>query len=288
MFRGLAPHIATYRELEPLEPCRSRARSSETADASSPRLGGHPPDLRGVARQGTRARRIDAASAMVLVRRQIIGERPTPAAVTGLVLALLGPPALATTARWWGGLQPSMTVQVVGQTSLVAMAVAVLGVLVRWQRQPLRAIGLRRPDAWTPVVAVLVVLISLSLLPIVSDWLMQRLALGGFATGVASLAAQPTWWRVCVALTSGPIEELLYRGYAVEQFSALAGRRWAGGVLAALGFGLAHIPFWGPGPALAADLPFGVVMVLAYVWRHDLVATSAAHSILLLIALLGL
>lgn len=214
--------------------------------------------------------------------------RPTFSAASGLVLALLGPPALATATRWWGGLQPSMTVQVVGQAALGAIAVAVLFMLTHGQRLALHTIGIRRPDAWTPVVALVVVLTSWSLLPLVSDWLLRRLALGGFETGILSLAAQPMWWRVCIALTSGPIEELLYRGYAVEQFSALAGRRWAGGVLAALAFGLAHIPFWGPGPALAADLPFGVLMVLAYLWRHDLVATSAAHSILLLIALLGL
>jgi uncharacterized protein len=203
-----------------------------------------------------------------------------------LALALLGPPALATTARGWGGLQPSMTVQLVGQASLAAIAVAVLYVLVRWQHLPLRTIGFRRPDAWTPVVAGLAVLVSQWCLPPVSEWLMEHFELGGFETGVASLATQPTWWRICVALTSGPIEELLYRGYAVEQLSGLTGRRWAGGVLAALAFGVAHIPFWGLGPALAADLPFGVVMVLAYLWRRDLVATSAAHSILLLIALL--
>lgn len=181
-----------------------------------------------------------------------------------------------------------MTVQVVGQTALAAIVVAVLVVLVRWQHRPLRTIGLRRPDAWTPVVAAIIVLVSQTLLPAISNWLMQRLALGGFETGLVSLSAQPTWWRIGVALTSGPIEEILYRGYAVEQFSALVGARWAGGALAALGFGLAHVPFWGVGPSLAADLPFGVVMVVAYLWRRDLAATSAAHTILLLIGLLGL
>lgn len=204
------------------------------------------------------------------------------------MLALFGPPALAAATRRWGGLQPSLPVQVVGQVALSAIAVAVLFILVRWQRWPLRTIGLRRPDTWTPVVAFVVVIVSRSILPAVSGWLMRRLALGGFESGIVSLAAQPMWWRVCVALMSGPVEELLYRGYAVEQLSALSGRRWAGGALAVLAFGLAHIPFWGPGPALTADLPFGAVMVLAYLWRHDLVATSAAHSVLLLMALLEL
>ena len=36
------------------------------------------------------------------------------------------------------------------------------------------------------------------------------------------------------------------------------------------------------GPALAANLPFGMVMTGFYLWRRDLVANGAAHSLLLL------
>ncbi len=70
-----------------------------------------------------------------------------------------------------------------------------LFVLVRWQCLPLRAIGIRRPDGWTPVVALVVVLVSRSVLPVLSGWLMRRLALGGFETGLVSLVRQPTYWR---------------------------------------------------------------------------------------------
>ena len=92
---------------------------------------------------------------------------------------------------------------------------------------------------------------------------------------------------MCVALTSGPVEEVLYRGYAVERLGTLTGRVSLGDLLAAVAFGLAHTPFWGLGPALAANLPFGVLMVCGYVWRRDLCATAIAHTGLLLIGLLS-
>ena len=38
----------------------------------------------------------------------------------------------------------------------------------------------------------------------------------------------------------------------------VTGRLPLGALLAAAAFGLAHTPFWGLGPALAASLPFGV------------------------------
>ena len=102
---------------------------------------------------------------------------------------------------------------------------------------------------------------------------------------VARLAALPAWFRVFLGATSGVVEETLYRGYAIERLAAIAGRRWLGAALAALAFGLAHIPAWGVGYALAADLPAGIVLVLFYLWRRDLIANMLAHSTALIIAL---
>ncbi len=63
---------------------------------------------------------------------------------------------------------------------------------------------------------------------------------------------------------------------------------WLAGLVAVIAFGLAHIPFWGIGPALGADLPFGLVMTLFYLWRRDLIANCIAHSGALLVRLLSL
>jgi membrane protease YdiL (CAAX protease family) len=54
----------------------------------------------------------------------------------------------------------------------------------------------------------------------------------------------------------------------------------------ALAFGLAHVPAWGLGVALGADLPFGIVMTLFYLWRRDLLANILAHSAGLVVGLL--
>jgi membrane protease YdiL (CAAX protease family) len=82
------------------------------------------------------------------------------------------------------------------------------------------------------------------------------------------------------------MEELLYRGYAIERLSMLTGTRWLAAAISIAAFGLAHIPAWGTGFALAADLPFGIVMTLFYLWRRDLLANILAHSTGLVITLL--
>jgi membrane protease YdiL (CAAX protease family) len=113
------------------------------------------------------------------------------------------------------------------------------------------------------------------------------LDLGGFEPGLDAIVRLPVWFRVFVAVTSGIAEETLYRGYAVERLSEMTGRPWVGGFLAVTAFAAAHIPFWGVGPALGADLPFGALMTGFYLWRRDLVANVTAHSVLLLASMLS-
>jgi membrane protease YdiL (CAAX protease family) len=70
---------------------------------------------------------------------------------------------------------------------------------------------------------------------------------------------------------------------AIERLATVTGRRWLGASIAAVAFGLAHVPAWGIGPSLAADLPFGIVMTVAYLWRRDLIANAVAHSAALVV-----
>lgn len=213
----------------------------------------------------------------------------SPAAtVLVLCVACGGPPALAAAAAVAFGRSPALPIQIILQGVLCAIAVVVILAVRRAERLPLASIGVRRPDVSTGLLAGGIVLVAYFVLPLLTTPLMAMLSLGGFDAGLDAIRRQPPWWRVCVALTSGPIEEVLYRGYAVERLGTLAGRRWGGGVIAAVVFGLAHAPFWGLGPALAANLPFGLLMVAAYVWRRDVIANAAAHAALLLLTMVPL
>lgn len=208
-------------------------------------------------------------------------------AATALLLCVAsgGPPALAAAASVVFGRSPALPIQIILQGVLCAIAVVVMFAVRRVERLPLASIGVRRPGVSTGLLAAGIVLVAYFVLHLLTTPLMAMLNLGGFEAGLDAIRRQPSWWRVCVALTSGPIEEVLYRGYAVERLGTLAGRRWLGGVIAAVVFGLAHAPFWGVGPALAANLPFGVLMVAAYLWKRDLIANAAAHTALLLLTM---
>jgi len=55
-------------------------------------------------------------------------------------------------------------------------------------------------------------------------------------------------------VTGGIVEDTLYRGYAIERLATITRRRWLGATISVVAFGLAHIPAWGIGFALGADL----------------------------------
>jgi len=219
---------------------------------------------------------------------QHLPRAPRLLTIVALLLAMAGPPLLAVIAKRILGASPSISVQIILQLILCAFAGIILFIVIRGERLPLSSIGLR-PMTWSTVVSgFLLALVTLYALPLLTTRLVRVLGLGGFEPGLNRLAALPVWFRIFVAITSGSVEEILYRGYAVERLVSVMDNYWLAGLVAVIAFCLAHIPFWGIGPALGADLPFGLVMTLFYLWRRDLIANCIAHSGALVVSLLSL
>ena len=210
---------------------------------------------------------------------------PTLAA---LALAFAGPPALVVVSHRLFGDAPPLGAQIVLQLVFCGFAAIVVWVVLSVEHRPLSSIGLRRPTGITVLSGVLVAAATLYVLPVVTRPLVDALRVRGLDARTAGLAALPVWFRVFLGVTSGAVEETLYRGYAIERLAAIAGRQWIGAAAATLAFGLAHVPYWGARFSLAADLPFGIVMTLLYLWRRDVAANAIAHGGALVVSLLSL
>ena len=210
--------------------------------------------------------------------------RKTVSAIT-LAVALLGPEALVVFGDRVFGDTPRPAILFLLQLVFCGIAAGVLLVVSRVEGLPLSSIGIRRPGRDT-VLTILMLAAAGWLLSVITQPLVRATVdLEGVAAATQKILALPLWLRAFIAATSGFAEEILYRGYAIERLTTLTGRRWLGASLAALIFGLAHIPAWGVPFALAADLPFGVLMTVSYVWRRDLIANGAVHSGGLVVAL---
>ena len=200
----------------------------------------------------------------------------------GLLVALGGPPSLAAIgARLSGGIGGLVALQLV----FCGFAVFIARLVIRFEHLPLISIGLRPPGSSTVVTAAMLFLAGLLVQAAVIGPLVELSGRRGADAGMAILATLPAWFRVLLGATSGVVEEMLYRGYAVERLATITGRRWLGAALSTLAFAAAHIPTWGLRFALVADLPAGIVLVVFYLWRRDLAANMLAHSAGIVVAM---
>ena len=206
--------------------------------------------------------------------------------LTGVGLAIGASPVLAALSPAVTGGSVNLGLHVLLHLAFCGVAGLVIFIILRQERLSLSSVGLRRPDGSTLLAAALFCVSVLLLQALAIDPLVALWGREGVDEGMRQLAALPVWLRLFVGATSGAVEEFLYRGYAIERLGALTGSRGAGAGLAALGFALAHVPAWGMGFALIADLPFGILMTVFYLWRRDLWANMLAHSASLVFAML--
>jgi uncharacterized protein len=202
-----------------------------------------------------------------------------------LVTVLVGPELFAVISDLLFGKFPGIGLQVVLQIFYCGLAGFILWGVVKWEHQSLASIGFQRPGWSTLVSGVLVAIVGL-FLPLITTPLTNALGSEGVKAGLQQLSAMPIWLRVCVGITGGAVEEILYRGYAIERLDQITGRRWLGALIALMVFTLAHIPAWGVAFALTADLLAGIVLTLFYLWKRDLFANTIAHSTLLVVGML--
>jgi membrane protease YdiL (CAAX protease family) len=202
------------------------------------------------------------------------------------VAVVAGPPLFGFAADRLVGPFPAPRTQLIVQLVYCGLAVLLAWLMLRVEHRTWRSIGLRPPRWTTGALAVLMVGTTLFLLPLVTSRLLRITGAPDLEGEMRRLAAIPLGLRAFVGGTGGVIEELLYRGCAIEALAALTRRRWIGATIAVIAFALAHVPTWGLAFALAADLPFGILMTACYLWQRDLPANMLAHGATLVVQML--
>ncbi|HXY25843.1 MAG TPA: type II CAAX endopeptidase family protein [Candidatus Acidoferrum sp.] len=85
----------------------------------------------------------------------------------------------------------------------------------------------------------------------------------------------PTWLVTLTVLRAGIVEEICYRGYAMERLKELSGSKMLAFVLPLVIFGVGH---WTGGWAnIVIALVLGGILAGFYLWRRDLIANILGH-----------
>ena len=207
-----------------------------------------------------------------------------------LVLILAYPPLAVATRAVCRDLIPSIgeiDARVVTEAAAWLYGITVLAIALFWERRTLASIGLGR-----------LTLASLGFGIGGAVAMAGAIILGGFVVygllhqpehedaQVAAMVGSSAVYAVCLAVRGGVIEEIFFRGLAIEQLTALTGRRWLSAFLATLVFALGHaLNFdWAQLVPVAGA---SIVVVGLYLWRHDLWANIIAHAAIDVVAVLS-
>jgi membrane protease YdiL (CAAX protease family) len=87
----------------------------------------------------------------------------------------------------------------------------------------------------------------------------------------------PLWVCVVIVFRAGIVEELFYRGYAIERLRTIGAGHFASAALPLFVFAAGH--YVGAWVDVLQPLALGGILTGFYLWRRDLVANILAHTL---------
>jgi membrane protease YdiL (CAAX protease family) len=190
----------------------------------------------------------------------------------GLLISLFGFIAVRLAFRAFGA-PDSITANLCREFAVWIMA-AFLIVLVRFgERLPLRSIGLGTAPLRQSVRFGCI----LTGLCGVTAWIVILFTGYGHGPGSAEFNKVSIWFETLAVIRSGIVEELFFRGYAIERLESIGCGRVLSAVIPLAIFAGTH---WTGGiPNVIIALVVGAVLTAFYLWRRDLVANMIGHGL---------
>jgi CAAX protease family protein len=170
--------------------------------------------------------------------------------------------------------EPTFSSTILKEALIWLNAVALIVIIRRGEHLPLRSIGLGTARWWKSILWGF-------LIAIVSAVAVVALAhLTGYGNGPGSAAFEklPLWLITAIVFRAGVVEELFYRGYAIERLQMIGlGRFWSVAIPLAI-FSLGH---WSGGAAnILIAFAAGSILTGFYLWRRDLAANMIGHGLI--------
>jgi uncharacterized protein len=190
----------------------------------------------------------------------------------GLLVSLFGFIAVRLAFRAFGA-PDSMTANLCREFAVWIMA-AFLIVLVRFgERLPLRSIGLGTAPLRQSVRFGCILTGFCG----VTAWIVILFTGYGHGPGSAEFNKVPIWFETLAVIRAGIVEELFFRGYAIERLESIGCGRVLSAAIPLAIFAGTH---WTGGiPNVIIALVVGAVLTVFYLWRRDLVANMIGHGL---------
>src|SRR5215468_7148729 len=107
------------------------------------------------------------------------------------------------------------------ETILIALAALVLFIIRRKERLSWGSVGLQRPALGNTALWVMITFVGVALAIAVAFGFIKLFGLPVGSVDSKAYDALPTWVLLVVIIRAGFVEELFYRGYAIERLQSL-------------------------------------------------------------------
>lgn len=213
------------------------------------------------------------------MQRSRAGQLPAEALVT-LAISLFALPGFALLTRHVDAPDPT----IFGLAVQWVVVLAVVALATRVEGRTLASLGFRRP-AWVDLGYLLGTAVATLLVFVATPPLIESLGLsvrdGATATTNGTLAL-----ALLSAITTGVVEEILFRGYPIERLLDATGSALVAGGVTWGAFTLAHAVYWPLGNLLQVSV-VAAVLTAVYLHRRTLVPVIGAHTLVWVFAVLG-
>jgi uncharacterized protein len=197
-------------------------------------------------------------------------KRVSPMTWIGLFVALFGMLIVRQVVnRFWPN--PTFAAAAIKETGMWIVAVVLLLIIKVGEGLPLSSLGFGTARSWKSLrMGLLLGFICL----VAGGVLIALTHFNGGEPGQA-LGKLPVWLVSLIVFRAGVVEELCYRGYAIERLQAMGLPRGLAAAVPLVIFGLGH---WTGGWAnIVIALVLGGILAAFFVWRRDLVANMIGH-----------
>lgn len=198
--------------------------------------------------------------------------RPAPSTWIGLGVALFGLPAIRQVFRVINP-NPGADLVTVRELLTFATAAGLLLLVTRWEQLPIRSIGLGSSVWWKSILWGIVIAILCGGAAVI----LAKMTGYGHGPGSSAFERLPLWLITMIVFRAGIVEELFYRGYAIERLEAMGLGKFAAAALPLLIFAAAH--YTGGAANVLIALVIGGILSGFYLRRRDLVANMIAHTL---------
>lgn len=190
----------------------------------------------------------------------------------GLAIALFGMVAIRQVFVFFVP-ETTFTSAILKEGLIWVSALALIVIIRRGEHLSLRSIGIGTARWWKSILWGFII----ATVSMVVVGALVYLTGYGHGPGSAAFEKLPLWLVTAIVFRAGVVEELFYRGYALERLQLIGLSRFWSVAIPLVIFSLGH---WSGGAAnILIAFAAGLILTGFYLWRRDLVANMIGHGL---------